>query len=76
MPIHQDNRRSSGLQHLRRGCTNGDCQQCTNGDCQQETKGAAAVIKRISNIENLKLWLPTAYFSVCLKTGTARYLDL
>ena len=40
------------------------------------TKGASAVLERIPNLENLELWLPTAYFSVCLKTGTARYLDI
>jgi hypothetical protein len=40
------------------------------------TKGAPAVIKRLPNLENVTLWLPTAYFSVCRKTGTARYLDV
>jgi hypothetical protein len=40
------------------------------------TRGASAVLERIPNLENLELWLPTAYFSVCLKTGTARYLDI
>jgi hypothetical protein len=40
------------------------------------TKGAAAVLERVPNLEDLELWLPTAYFSVCRKTGTARYLDI
>jgi len=40
------------------------------------TKGAAAVLKRLPNLGDLTLWLPTAYFSVCQKTGTARYLDM
>jgi hypothetical protein len=40
------------------------------------TRGAQAVLERIPNLGNLEFWLPTAYFSVCQKTGTARYLDL
>jgi hypothetical protein len=40
------------------------------------TKGAAAVIKQIPNLENVHLWQPTAFFSVCRKTGSARFLDL
>jgi hypothetical protein len=40
------------------------------------TKGAPAVLKRIPELENLELWWPTAYFSVCGKSGTARYLDI
>jgi hypothetical protein len=40
------------------------------------TRGASAVLERLPNLENLELWLPTAYFSVCLKTGSARYLDI
>jgi hypothetical protein len=40
------------------------------------TKGADAVLKQSPTIGDLTLWLPTAYFSVCQKTGTARYLDI
>jgi hypothetical protein len=40
------------------------------------TKGASAVIKRLPNLEDLTHWRPIAYFSVCQKTGTARYLDM
>lgn len=40
------------------------------------TKGAADVIKQVPNLEDLEAWLPTAYFSVCSKGGTARYLDI
>lgn len=42
----------------------------------EATKGASALIKRLPHLGDLKFWLPTAYFSVCRKTGTARYLDL
>jgi hypothetical protein len=45
-------------------------------DALKATKGAANVLGRIPDLENLALWLPTAFFSVCRKTGTARYLDL
>ena len=45
-------------------------------DALKATKGAANVLDRIPNLEDLALWLPTAFFSVCRKTGTARYLDL
>jgi hypothetical protein len=40
------------------------------------SKGAPAILKRIPQLENLSLWFPTAYFSVCRKSGTARYLDI
>ena len=40
------------------------------------TKGAEAVLKEVPNLEDLALWIPTAYFSVCQKTGTARYIDI
>ena len=40
------------------------------------TKGAEAVLKRIPLLDRPELWLSTAYFSVCRKSGTARYLDL
>jgi hypothetical protein len=40
------------------------------------TKGAEAVLKRIPLLDRPDLWLTTAYFSVCRKTGTAMYLDL
>jgi len=40
------------------------------------TRGADALLKDIPAISDLALWSETAYFSVCKKTGTARYLDL
>jgi hypothetical protein len=40
------------------------------------TKGAEAIFDQIPNIGDLSLWFPTAYFSVCRKTGSARYLDI
>jgi hypothetical protein len=40
------------------------------------TTGAPAILKEIPNLEKLELWWPTAYFSVCQKSGTARYLDI
>ena len=40
------------------------------------TSGAEEFIKRIPNLETVDLWQDTAYFSVCSKTGTARYLDI
>ncbi len=39
------------------------------------TKGAAAVLKQLPLLDRPELWFTTAYFSVCRKTGTARYLD-
>lgn len=39
------------------------------------TKGAEAVLKRVPNLGDVKFWFPTAYFSTCSKSGTARYLD-
>jgi hypothetical protein len=40
------------------------------------TAGADEVFKQIPSIENFDLWVFIAYFSVCSKSGTARYLDL
>jgi hypothetical protein len=40
------------------------------------TRGAPVILKRLPQLENIKLWFSTAYFSVCGKSGTARYLDL
>jgi hypothetical protein len=40
------------------------------------SKGAEAVIDLIPNVGDFEQWLPTAYFSVCGKSGTAHYLDL
>ena len=38
--------------------------------------GADEIIKEIPGLGDFVDWLPTAYFSVCRKTGTAYYLDL
>jgi hypothetical protein len=40
------------------------------------TAGADRIIKQIPNLEEFTLWAPTAYFSVCSKTGSAHYLDI
>lgn len=40
------------------------------------TPGAAAILKDHPKFEELLLWQFTAFFSVCSKSGTARYLDL
>lgn len=40
------------------------------------TKGARAILRDHPNFEDLTLWFPTASFSACRKTGTARYLDI
>jgi hypothetical protein len=40
------------------------------------TKGAEAVLKQIPLLDRPELWFSTAYFSVCRKSGTAKYLDL
>ena len=45
-------------------------------DALKATKGADSIFDQIPNIGDLSLWFPTAFFSVCRKTGTARYLDL
>ena len=42
----------------------------------RSTPGAAAILKADPNFEDLPLWQFTAFFSVCRKSGTARYLDL
>ena len=38
--------------------------------------GADEIIKEIPGLGDFVDWFPTAYFSVCRKTGTAYYLDL
>jgi hypothetical protein len=40
------------------------------------TEGAQDLIARIPNFGRWQLWFPTATFTVCLKTGTATYLDI
>jgi len=40
------------------------------------SKGALAILKAHPKFEDLPLWQFTAFFSVCNKSGTARYLDL
>ena len=40
------------------------------------TPGADEIIKEIPGLGDFVNWFPTAYFSVCRKTGTAYYLDL
>ena len=38
--------------------------------------GGPEIIAKVPNIRDLTLWLPTATFSVCMKTGTALWLDI
>ena len=38
--------------------------------------GAEEIIKEIPGLGDFVDWLPTAYFSVCKKTGSAYYLDI
>ena len=40
------------------------------------TAGAKEVIEKLPGLSNWAAWLPLATFSVCLKTGTAAYLDI
>jgi hypothetical protein len=40
------------------------------------TPGVAAILKAHPDFADLPLWQFTAFFSVCRKSGTARYLDL
>jgi hypothetical protein len=40
------------------------------------TAGAGAVIARIPKLVDVASYLPVATFSVCMKTGTARWLDI
>lgn len=37
--------------------------------------GAEEIIKEVPGLADFVAWAPTAYFSVCNKTGTAHYLD-
>lgn len=41
-----------------------------------KTPGADRILKKIPGLAEFKLWLPVATFSVCQKTGTAKYLDI
>ncbi|MCU1268646.1 MAG: hypothetical protein JWM21_4964 [Acidobacteria bacterium] len=40
------------------------------------TPGWKELVAKTPNLADFKLWLPTATFSVCMKTGTALWLDL
>ncbi len=40
------------------------------------TRGADQVIAKLPSLVKANLWVPIATFSVCLKTGTATYLDI
>jgi len=40
------------------------------------TEGAKEVIAQVPSLVKWHLWLPTATFSVCQKTGTALFLDI
>lgn len=40
------------------------------------TAGASELIKKIPTLADFHLWRPVATFSVCLKTGSARFLDI
>jgi hypothetical protein len=40
------------------------------------TTGADKIIEQIPNLAKFSWWLPIATFSVCLKTGTAVFLDI
>lgn len=40
------------------------------------TKGSEAIFEQIPDLGDVELWQLAAYFSVCQKTGTARYLDI
>jgi hypothetical protein len=40
------------------------------------TPGAKKIIEKVPRLADFTLWLPTATFSVCMKTGTAQFLDI
>jgi len=42
----------------------------------KSTAGAKDLIHQIPSLAQPKFWLPVATFSVCQKTGTARFLDI
>lgn len=42
----------------------------------QLTKGSTEIMGRFPDLGNIEAWLSTAYFTVCRKTGSARYLDM
>jgi len=42
----------------------------------KDSPGGPDVLKKLPNALDLALWLPTATFSVCMKTGTAVFLDI
>jgi len=41
-----------------------------------KTPGADEILKKVPRLAEFKLWGPVATFSVCQKTGTAKYLDI
>jgi hypothetical protein len=45
-------------------------------DALKATMGAEKLIKQIPTLEDILVWAPTAYFSVCSKTGSAHFLDI
>lgn len=40
------------------------------------TAGSKELIKQIPRLADFSVWFPTATFSVCMKTGTALFLDI
>lgn len=40
------------------------------------TAGASELIKKLPRLADFSLWLPVATFSVCIKTGSALFLDI
>src|SRR5256885_586458 len=42
----------------------------------KETAGAEDILERVSDFGELALWQEIAYFSVCGKSGSARWLDI
>src|SRR5687767_12643902 len=42
----------------------------------KDSPGGPEVMAKLPNVQDLARWIPTATFSVCLKTGTALYLDV
>jgi hypothetical protein len=45
-------------------------------DALKALPGAKEIIKEVPGLGDIEGWASTAYFSVCTKSGTARYLDL
>lgn len=42
----------------------------------KESPGGPEVMAQIPNVQEFALWAPTATFTVCMKTGTALFLDI